>query len=150
MAKICECDIIKKENKLLTSQFMALERKSLVIDEHKMEHMLQLKHMVLETELLKVQKLEQTKVLKDQTNHQEHKRKLETIQFTAKARQKGKDKDAKRRHCAKQKKFQGGSDQMSLLLGKIRKQNELNGGKVPTPGTTPITGVSLQQLRNIC
>jgi hypothetical protein len=81
MAKICECDIIKKENKLLTSQFMALERKSLVIDEHKMEHMLQLKHMVLETESLKVQKLEQTKVLKDQTNHQEHKRKLEVIQF---------------------------------------------------------------------
>jgi hypothetical protein len=79
MAKIRECDIFKKENKSLTSQVMALERKSLVIDERKMEHVLQLNRMVLETDSLKVKKLEQTKVLKVQTNHQEHKRKLEAV-----------------------------------------------------------------------
>jgi hypothetical protein len=42
MAKIRECDMFKKENKLLTSQVMALQRKSVVIDECKMEHALQL------------------------------------------------------------------------------------------------------------
>jgi hypothetical protein len=93
----------------------ALERKLAVIDERKMEHMLQLKHIVMETEAFKVQKMEQTKILKNQSNHQEHKRKLRAIQLTAKTQQKGKDDDVKRHHCVKQKKFQGGSNQMGLL-----------------------------------
>jgi hypothetical protein len=72
-----------------------------------MEHAIQLKRITLETEVLKVQNMEQTKVLKDQTNKQDHKRKLHAISFTAKTRKKGKDKDAKWKHIAKQKKFQG-------------------------------------------
>ena len=115
MAKICECNLYKNENKYLTAQVTTFEKRSLDIDKRKMEHVLQLKLIVLETEALKVQKVEQTKVLKDQTNQQEHKRKLQTIFFTAKTRQKGKDKDQKRKHIAKQKKFQGGSNQMGLL-----------------------------------
>jgi hypothetical protein len=54
--------------------------------------------LVLETEALKVQKIEQTKFLKDQTNQQDHKRKLQVISFTAKTHQKGKDDDQKRKH----------------------------------------------------
>jgi hypothetical protein len=87
---------------------------------------------------LKVKNVEQTKVLKEKTNQQHHKRKLQTISFLAKSRQKGKDNDEKRNKIAKKKKFQGGSDQMGLLLGEILKQTETNGGCVPNPGTTPI------------
>jgi hypothetical protein len=38
---------------------------------------------------------------------------------------------------------------MHLLLGKICKQNKVNGGCIPNPGTTPITGLSLQ-WSNVC
>jgi hypothetical protein len=99
---------------------------------------------MLEMEAVKVQKIEQTKVLKDQTNKQDHKRKLLAISFTAKNHQKDKDDDAKCKHIAKQKKFQGGSSQMGLLLGEICKQMEVNGGCVPNPGTTSIPLVSFR------
>ena len=131
----------------MTLQVKALEKKSSGLDERKMEHALQLKQIVLDTEALKVKNVE---VLKDKTNQQKdktiqqaHQRKLETISFIAKSRQKGKDNDEKRKIVAKQKKFQTGSDSMGLLMGEIRKQTEVNGGCVPNPGTTPIPVVSV-------
>jgi hypothetical protein len=41
MGKIRECDGLKKENKVLTSKVTSLQRKSLEVDEWKMEHALQ-------------------------------------------------------------------------------------------------------------
>jgi hypothetical protein len=132
MAKIRECDLIKKENKALASQNAALERRAVAC----------------ETEALKAKKVDKVNVFKDQSNHQAHNRKLEAIQVTAQCRKKNKDDDVNRRQKAKEKKFQGGSDQMGLLLGEIRKQNEVHGGCVPNPGTTPVTGVSFVLVGN--
>jgi hypothetical protein len=148
MAKIRECDLIKKENKALASQNAALERRAVACDERKMEHALQVKQITFETEALKAKKVDKVNVFKDQSNHQAHNRKLEAIQVTAQCRKKNKDDDVNRRQKAKEKKFQGGSDQMGLLLGEIRKQNEVHGGCVPNPGTTPVTGVSFVLVGN--
>ena len=134
MGKIRECELYKKENKSLTSQVNVFQKKACGLEERKMEHALQLKKLVLDTEALKVKNVEQSKVLKDRSNEQDHKRKLETISFLAKSRQKTKDNDEKRKSVSKLKKFQGGSDQMGLLLGEIRKQTEVNGGCVPILG----------------
>jgi hypothetical protein len=150
MAKIRECDIFKKENKTLASQVKAFERKSNSFDERKMEHELELKKIALKTEEMKVQSIEKTTVLKEKTHQQDHKRKLHGISFLAKARQRGKDNDEKRKNLAKQKKFQGGSDQMGLLLGEIRKQTDVNGGCVPNPGTTPIPLVRVSFRFVVC
>jgi hypothetical protein len=84
-------------------------------------------------------------VLKEKTNCLDHQRKLQTIEFTAKTRQEGKENDMKRRQSAKQTKFQGGSDQMGLLHGELKKQAAGNGGCVPNPGTTPIPLVSFDR-----
>jgi hypothetical protein len=111
-----------------------------------MEHALQLKKIEMETESIKMQKYQQTKVLKEQTNVLEHKRKLKTIAFTARARQSGKAKESKRKLDAKMKKFQGGTDDMGVLHGELRKQNIVNGGCVPNPGTTSLTEVSFFQI----
>jgi hypothetical protein len=111
-----------------------------------MEHALQLKKLAKETEELKVEKFKEMKVLKEKTNCLDHQRKLQTIEFTAKRRQEGKENDMKRRQSAKQTKFQGGSDQMGLLHGKLKKQAAGNGGCIPNPGTTPIPLVSCDRV----
>jgi hypothetical protein len=88
LAKIWEVDMLKKENKILNLKVAMLERKLLVVDKCKMSHVLQLKQIRLETEVLRVKKLEQSKVLKK--NVLDHKRKLQTIEFVASTRRKGK------------------------------------------------------------
>jgi hypothetical protein len=62
-----------------------------------MEHTLQLKQSVKETEELKVEKYKQTKILKEKNNFQDHKQNLQMIEFTTKTRQKGKENDLTRR-----------------------------------------------------
>jgi hypothetical protein len=142
MSKIRQCEIFKKDNKSLKTQVSTLERKSSANDERKMEHELELKNLTLKTEALKVKNVQQTNFLKDKTNQHDHTRKIQAISFLAKARQRGKDIDEQRKNKAKQKKFQGGADQMGVLMGEIRKQTNVNGGCVPNPGTTPIPVVS--------
>ena len=132
-----------KENKSLSSQVAILTRRSVEVNERKMEHALQLKKIEMETESIKMQKYQQTKVLKEQTNVLEHERKLKMIAFTARTRQSGKARESKRKLDAKMKKFQGGTDDMGVLHGELRKQNTVNGGCVPNPGTTSLTEVSL-------
>jgi hypothetical protein len=83
MGKIRECNRLKKENKVLTSQLMSLLRKSLEVDEWKMKHALQFEKIGKETKELKVEKYKQTKVLKEK-DVLDHKQKLQMIGFTAK------------------------------------------------------------------
>jgi hypothetical protein len=146
MSKMRECDIYKKENRSLVSQVSALHKKSVVYDERKYQHAIQLKEIELKTESIKNGRYEQTKVLKERTNKLEHERKLETIEFTARTRQSGKAKDIKRKQQAKLKKYQGGTDNMGVLHGELRKQNTVNGGCVPNPGRTSMTEVSFYFL----
>jgi hypothetical protein len=61
---------------------------------------LQLKRLALETEELKVRKVQELKVLKESTNMRDHKRKVETIEFTANTRQKGKESELLRKQQA--------------------------------------------------
>jgi hypothetical protein len=56
MAKICECDMMKKENKVLNLKVVSFGRKSPEVDEQKMEHQLQLKQLMKEMKALKVKK----------------------------------------------------------------------------------------------
>lgn len=142
MSKLRECDMYRKENKSLSTQVASLTRKCTEVDERKMEHALQLEKIKMETENIKLRKYQQTNVLKEQTNVLEHERKLKTIAFTARTRQSGKAKETKRKLDAKLKKFQGGTDDMGVLHGELRKQNTVNGGCVPNPGTTSLTEVS--------
>lgn len=145
MAKMREVDGLKKEIKSLSLKLGVFAKKSNVNDEKRMEHALQLKRLVKETEELKVRKIEQAKVLKEQTNQMDHKRKLETIEFTATTRQQGKESELNRKQKAKQGKMQVGADQMGVLHGELRKQVASNGGTVPNPGTTPLPMVSVLQ-----
>ena len=149
MSKIRQSDIYKKENKSLSSQVTSLTRRNVEVNERKMEHALQLKKIELETESIKMQKYQQTKVLKERTNVLEHERKLKTIAFTARTRQSGKAKETKRKLDAKLKKFQGGTDDMGVLHGELRKQNTVNGGCVPNPGTTSLTEVSFFGVNSV-
>ena len=112
------------------------------IDEKKMDHALRLKIIAKETEELKVLKIEKTKILRDKTNDTEFKRKLETIEFVASTKKKGKEEDVVRKEKARQGKLKIGSEQMGLLHGELRKQVASNGGTVPNPGTTPLPMVS--------
>jgi hypothetical protein len=109
-----------------------------------MEHVLQLKQLVIEMEALKVKKLEQSKSkVNKETNVLEHKRKLHTIKFVdSSTRQKEKENELKRRQLEKQSKLQGGSDSMEVLHDKLCKQVVSNGGIVPNLGTTPLPLVS--------
>jgi hypothetical protein len=84
MSKIRECDMLKEENKTLSSDVTALGRKCLEIDERRI-------HMQVES--IKICKYEQTEVLKEQTNMRDHERKLKMIEFTASTRQCGKAKE---------------------------------------------------------
>jgi phosphoenolpyruvate synthase/pyruvate phosphate dikinase len=59
MSKIRECDIYKKENKILTSQMTALNRKCVDVNKRKMEHVRQLKKIKMETESIKMCKHQQ-------------------------------------------------------------------------------------------
>jgi hypothetical protein len=120
----------------------ALNRKCIDVSERKMEHALQLKKIEMETGSIKMRKYQQTKVLKERTNVLDHERKLKTIEFTAKTRQSSKAKEVKRKQDAKLKKFQGGIDDIGALHGEMCKQNIVNGGCVPSPGTTSLTEVS--------
>ena len=92
------------------------------IDEKKMEHALQMKMLAKETEEIKVRKFESTKILRDKTKEREHKRKLETIEFVASTKKKGKEEDVIRKERAKQGKLKIGSEQMGVLHGELRKQ----------------------------
>jgi hypothetical protein len=147
VSKIRECDIYKKENKTLTSQMTALNRKCVDVNECKIiEHALQLKMIKMETESIKMHKYQQTKVLKEQMNMLDHKRKLKMIEFTMKTRQTSKTKEVKRKQDTKLKKFQGGTDDMGVLHGELHQQNTMNWGCVPNPGTTSLTEVSFYLL----
>ena len=149
MSKIRQCDMLKRKNKQLTLQVTVFNRRSFELNERKMEHALQLKKIEMETESIKMRKYEQTKVLREQTNLKEHERKLKTIEFTARTRQSSKAKEIKRKQDAKLKRFQGGMDDMGVLHGELRKQNIVNGGCVPNPGTTSLTEVSFYLLLGI-
>jgi hypothetical protein len=54
----------------------------------------------------------------------------------------GKAKEQKRKEDAKLKRLQGGSEEMGVLHGELHKQNAMNGGCVPSLGTTPMSEVS--------
>ncbi len=142
MSKLREWEMYRKEKKSLATQVASLTRKCTEVDDRKMEHALQLEKIKMETENIKLRKYQQTNVLKEQTNVLEHERKLKTIAFTARTRQSGKAKETKRKLDAKLKKFQGGTDDMGVLHGELRKQNTVNSGCVPNPGTTSLTEVS--------
>lgn len=147
-AQYREICALKKDNKALNSKIAALVKKSCDIDEKKMDHALRLKILAKETEELKVLKIEHTKILRDKTNDKEHKRKLETIEFVASTKKKGKEEDVVRKERARQGKLKIGSEQMGLLHGELRKQVASNGGTVPNPGTTPLPMVSRFRLGN--
>ena len=83
IAKICEVDILKKENKVMSSKVASLERKLIEVNKKKMEHAIQMRTLAKEMEEIKVRNFEQTKVLRERTNEIDHKRKLETIEFVA-------------------------------------------------------------------
>jgi hypothetical protein len=87
MSKIRECDMLKKENKTLSSEVTTLGRKCLDVDERKMQHALELKRISVQVESVKMRKYEQTEVMKEQMNTCDHERKIKTIEFTASTHQ---------------------------------------------------------------
>jgi hypothetical protein len=149
MTKVKECDTLKKDVKNLTSQVTSLGRRCVEVDDRKHEQALEIKKIVRETEAIKMRKFEQGNVLKEQMNVRDHERKLETIEHTHSHRARGKAKDHKRKEDVKKKKAQGGCDELGILHGELRKQNTVNGGCVPNPGTTSISDVSLLSVPSI-
>ena len=66
----------------MTSQLTALNWTILEVDEHKMQHAIDLKKIQLKRESIKMRNYQHMTVLKEQTNVLEHKRKLKMIEFT--------------------------------------------------------------------
>jgi hypothetical protein len=93
-------------------------------------------------ESIKINKYQQTKVLKEQTNMLDHEQKLKMIQFMVKSCQHGKATELKRKADAKLKQFHGDFNKMGDLHGELRKQNTTNGGCIPNPGMTSLSEVS--------
>ena len=87
------------------SKITAMGKKSMEVNEKKMEHVLQMKMLAKEMEEIKVWKFENTKILCDKMNEMEHKRKLDTIEFVATTRKKGKEEDVIRKERVKQGKL---------------------------------------------